>query len=192
MLGLNSKKNRNKKGLALGSDALDKPGTLSTNSNSSTLGISITTAAPTSSSTSNRPQPIQVTGSSRSNRTSTASLSPAPSPLLPSSANSSLSSSTTTSRSRRSSYHNKLSDTIATLELGVEFKLDLRSEDLQVMTELGCGNGGTVTKCLHLPTKAIMAKKVCRYHPPSTACVSQCGDRLLIINPLLLCWMVTI
>lgn len=46
------------------------------------------------------------------------------------------------------------------LELGVEFKLDLRSEDLQTLSELGAGNGGTVSRVMHLPTKSIMARKV--------------------------------
>jgi len=46
------------------------------------------------------------------------------------------------------------------LELGVEFKLDLRSEDLQTLEELGAGNGGTVSRVIHLPTKSIMARKV--------------------------------
>lgn len=48
-----------------------------------------------------------------------------------------------------------------TLEIGVEFKLDLRSEDLIVLKELGAGNGGTVSKVMHAATKVIMAKKVC-------------------------------
>ena len=47
-----------------------------------------------------------------------------------------------------------------TLEIGVEFKLDLRSEDLIVLKELGAGNGGTVSKVEHAATKVIMAKKV--------------------------------
>lgn len=47
-----------------------------------------------------------------------------------------------------------------TLEIGVEFRLDLRSEDLQVMKELGAGNGGTVSKVMHTATKVIMARKV--------------------------------
>ncbi len=47
-----------------------------------------------------------------------------------------------------------------TLEIGVEFKLDLRNEDLQVLKELGAGNGGTVSKVMHTATKVIMAKKV--------------------------------
>ncbi len=47
-----------------------------------------------------------------------------------------------------------------TLEIGVEFKLDLRSEDLIVLKELGSGNGGTVSKVMHAATKVVMAKKV--------------------------------
>lgn len=47
-----------------------------------------------------------------------------------------------------------------TLEIGVEFKLDLRSEDLVVIKELGAGNGGTVSKVMHAATKVVMAKKV--------------------------------
>jgi mitogen-activated protein kinase kinase len=47
-----------------------------------------------------------------------------------------------------------------TLEIGVEFKLDLRSEDLIVQKELGAGNGGTVSKVVHAATKLVMARKV--------------------------------
>jgi mitogen-activated protein kinase kinase len=47
-----------------------------------------------------------------------------------------------------------------TLEIGVEFRLDLRSEDLIVLKELGAGNGGTVSKVQHSATKVIMARKV--------------------------------
>ena len=47
-----------------------------------------------------------------------------------------------------------------TLEIGVEFRLDLRSEDLQVIKELGAGNGGTVSKVMHTATKVVMARKV--------------------------------
>ncbi|KAA6414062.1 MAG: STE STE7 MEK1 kinase [Lasallia pustulata] len=47
-----------------------------------------------------------------------------------------------------------------TLEIGVEFKLDLRSEDLIVLRELGAGNGGTVSKVMHAATGVIMARKV--------------------------------
>jgi mitogen-activated protein kinase kinase len=56
------------------------------------------------------------------------------------------------------------------LEIGLEFKLDLRSEDLVVLKELGAGNGGTVSKVMHATTKVVMARKVCcprpRYQPP--------------------------
>ena len=47
-----------------------------------------------------------------------------------------------------------------TLEIGVEFRLDLKAEDLIVMKELGSGNGGTVSKVQHAATKVIMARKV--------------------------------
>lgn len=50
-----------------------------------------------------------------------------------------------------------------TLEIGLEFKVDLRSEDLIVLKELGAGNGGTVSKVMHAATKVIMAKKVRRH-----------------------------
>jgi len=52
------------------------------------------------------------------------------------------------------------SDRVDTLEIGVEFRLDLRSEDLIVLKELGSGNGGTVSKVQHAATKVIMARKV--------------------------------
>ena len=56
-----------------------------------------------------------------------------------------------------------LTEQMATLELGVEFKLDLRAEDLKTIERLGAGNGGTVSKVMHIPTKTIMAKKVPKF-----------------------------
>lgn len=50
------------------------------------------------------------------------------------------------------------------LEIGIEYKLDLRPEDLEIMKELGSGNGGTVSKVKHLTTGTVMARKVC-IHP---------------------------
>ncbi|GAB7331395.1 hypothetical protein MBLNU13_g02819t3 [Cladosporium sp. NU13] len=47
-----------------------------------------------------------------------------------------------------------------TLEIGVEFRLDLRSEDLVVLRDLGAGNGGTVSKVLHKPRNLVMARKI--------------------------------
>lgn len=52
------------------------------------------------------------------------------------------------------------SDRTDTLEIGLEFKLDLRSEDLVALKELGAGNGGTVSKVMHASTKVVMARKV--------------------------------
>lgn len=47
-----------------------------------------------------------------------------------------------------------------TLEIGLEFRLDLRSEDLVMLKELGAGNGGTVSKVKHASTNVVMARKV--------------------------------
>ena len=55
---------------------------------------------------------------------------------------------------------NEDSNRTDTLEIGLEFKLDLRSEDLIVLKELGAGNGGTVSKVMHASTKVVMARKV--------------------------------
>ncbi|PNY25094.1 Dual specificity protein kinase FUZ7 [Tolypocladium capitatum] len=46
------------------------------------------------------------------------------------------------------------------LEIGIEYKLDLRPEDLEILKELGSGNGGTVSKVKHLNTGTVMARKV--------------------------------
>ena len=55
---------------------------------------------------------------------------------------------------------NSESNRTDTLEIGLEFKLDLRSEDLIFERELGAGNGGTVSKVSHASTKVVMARKV--------------------------------
>lgn len=49
---------------------------------------------------------------------------------------------------------------LASLKLGVEFNLNLREEDFQKICDLGSGNGGVVSKVLHVPTKTLMAKKI--------------------------------
>lgn len=51
----------------------------------------------------------------------------------------------------------------AQLEIGIEYKLDLKKEDLAVLKELGHGNGGTVSKVRHVATNTVMARKV-RYY----------------------------
>ncbi|KAG8897753.1 MAP kinase kinase (MEK) [Tulasnella sp. 403] len=61
--------------------------------------------------------------------------------------------------SERVNYHNKLSEQIAMLDINGS-KLELHQEDLRLIGELGQGNGGTVTKVMHIPTKTLMAKKV--------------------------------
>jgi hypothetical protein len=63
----------------------------------------------------------------------------------------------------RVSYQQKLSDQLASLDLGGgkgQTKTDLRTEDLKVVGELGSGNGGTVAKVLHGPSGLYMARKV--------------------------------
>lgn len=58
------------------------------------------------------------------------------------------------------SRNNYSEDTSAQLEIGIEFNLDLRAEDLEIIKDLGSGNGGTVSKVKHIPTNTIMARKV--------------------------------
>src|SRR4051794_15776562 len=53
-------------------------------------------------------------------------------------------------------------DDAAQLEIGIEFNLDLRPDDLEIIKDLGAGNGGTVSKVRHIPTNTVMARKVCR------------------------------
>jgi hypothetical protein len=48
----------------------------------------------------------------------------------------------------------------AQLEIGIEYKLDLKKEDLVVLKDLGHGNGGTVSKVRHVATNTVMARKV--------------------------------
>ncbi|KAH8556489.1 kinase-like domain-containing protein [Umbelopsis sp. PMI_123] len=55
--------------------------------------------------------------------------------------------------------YNELNGQLQDLEIGLELRLDLRAEDIETLEELGAGNGGTVCKVLHKPTKTIMAKK---------------------------------
>lgn len=59
-------------------------------------------------------------------------------------------------RSNRDSVVDKLQN----LELGVEYQLQLRHEDFEILGELGSGNGGTVSKVLHKTHKMVMARKV--------------------------------
>ena len=66
-----------------------------------------------------------------------------------------------TSSPSRSSHHS-LQEQLATMEMGHSgASMDLRMEDFRTLSELGQGNGGTVSKVEHIPTQKIMAKKVC-------------------------------
>lgn len=46
------------------------------------------------------------------------------------------------------------------LEIDIEFNLDLRPQDIEVIKDLGAGNGGTVSKVRHIPTNMVIARKV--------------------------------
>lgn len=52
------------------------------------------------------------------------------------------------------------------LEIGVEYRLDLKQDDLEIVKELGSGNGGTVSKVRHKASGLLMARKV--RLPPNT------------------------
>ena len=56
-------------------------------------------------------------------------------------------------------------DNTVQLEIGIEFNLDLRPEDLDIIKDLGAGNGGSVSKVRHIPTNTVMARKV--FQPPT-------------------------
>ncbi|KAF6748474.1 STE/STE7/MEK1 protein kinase [Ephemerocybe angulata] len=62
---------------------------------------------------------------------------------------------------KRNTLHATLTTKLASLEANntAEVKFDLKNEDLVDIQELGQGNGGSVKKVEHLPTKTHMAKK---------------------------------
>ncbi|KAI9280128.1 kinase-like domain-containing protein [Sporodiniella umbellata] len=62
-------------------------------------------------------------------------------------------------KSAKQKEYDKLYRELNDLEIGLELRLDLREEDIENLEELGAGNGGTVYKVLHIPSKRIMAKK---------------------------------
>ncbi|OAD70330.1 hypothetical protein PHYBLDRAFT_182579 [Phycomyces blakesleeanus NRRL 1555(-)] len=62
-------------------------------------------------------------------------------------------------KSGKQEEYDELYKDLSDLQIGLELRLDLRTEDLETLEELGAGNGGTVTKVMHIPTKTIMAKK---------------------------------
>lgn len=53
------------------------------------------------------------------------------------------------------------------LEIGIEYNLNLNKEDLEMIKELGSGNGGTVSKVKHRATGTVMARKVRRSLAPT-------------------------
>ena len=78
-----------------------------------------------------------------------------------------------TTSARRNTYHTTLSNTLANLDMNAETRYDLRTEDLKDLQELGQGNGGSVKKVEHVPTKTIMAKKV-SYSPLYSNLLTYC------------------
>jgi hypothetical protein len=62
--------------------------------------------------------------------------------------------------SRMGPANGKGDDNAAQLEIGIEFNLDLKPDDLEIIKDLGAGNGGTVSKVKHIPTNTVMARKV--------------------------------
>jgi mitogen-activated protein kinase kinase len=76
---------------------------------------------------------------------------------------------TPSANAKRMTYHTTLSNALASLDLNAEVKYDLRDEDLKDLHELGQGNGGSVKKVEHVPSRTIMAKKVCLSLPARVA-----------------------
>lgn len=62
--------------------------------------------------------------------------------------------------SERRTTTDKLIKNIQNLELGVEYHMEIRPDDLVTLKKLGSGQSGTVSKVLHLPTQNTMAKKI--------------------------------
>lgn len=75
---------------------------------------------------------------------------PAPTPTAPAATDAQLPGSLANSKSQRAD----------TLEIGVEFRPDWRTEDLEVIKDLGAGNGGTVSKVRHTGWNIVMARKI--------------------------------
>lgn len=67
----------------------------------------------------------------------------------------------------------RVEDNAAQLEIGIEFNLDLKPEDLEIIKDLGAGNGGTVSKVRHIPTNTVMARKVGPDTPQEAALLEQ-------------------
>lgn len=118
------RKKRNFKGLHLADSPLSTPSPTSGNTASSSSSISYSKSTGTSST--------GINGSSTAKSSSQIATSALPG----------------TDAASGASYHNKLSEQLASLELG-DYKLDLKNDDLTFMSELGSGNGGTVTKVSH-------------------------------------------
>ncbi|KAH6560437.1 hypothetical protein BASA50_009671 [Batrachochytrium salamandrivorans] len=53
-----------------------------------------------------------------------------------------------------------LAPQLADLSIPKNLQLDLKSEDIHILQELGSGSGGTVSKVLHKPSNTTMARKI--------------------------------
>lgn len=94
-------------------------------------------------------------------------------------------------KSAKQEEYDQLYKDLNDLEIGLELRLDLREEDIKNLEELGAGNGGTVYKVLHIPSKRIMAKKVsiCSpkvEEPAIDLCHNALSLRQYIHNPCLI------
>ncbi|KEI42575.1 uncharacterized protein L969DRAFT_84454 [Mixia osmundae IAM 14324] len=148
MLGMKERKNRNIKGLQISQDAA-KPGTI--------IGPATGRLRADSSAANGSPRASTSSGSYASvSDCDCRSSGPSTSD------NQSLASRSSSSSSNESkgTYTDQLSEQLATLEIGLEVKLDMKPEDIVIISELGAGNGGTVSKARHLPTGLQMARKV--------------------------------
>ncbi|GME68795.1 unnamed protein product [[Candida] boidinii] len=54
----------------------------------------------------------------------------------------------------------ELIENIRNLELGLEYQIPIKADELVTLKKLGSGNSGSVSKVLHLPTQKTMARKI--------------------------------
>ncbi|CAO1632917.1 unnamed protein product [Sympodiomycopsis kandeliae] len=159
------RKKRNFKGLQLADSPLSTPQpTIKDGKLSSSSSTQSTTSTTTGGGSKNIPSLLSASSSSSS---SSLTCDPTSSSSTHNTSSAYTTPGTTTLNNHKrevdpssgANYHNTLTEQLKNLELGVEYKLDLKNEDLKVLNELGSGNGGTVTKVEHEKTGLIMARK---------------------------------
>lgn len=157
------RKKRNFKALALqvdnptnSSDIVTRPPVKAGMSGNQVTAVAATRAAP-SAPGKKKPPAMDLSKSRSPPETTTSGPERSPSLLAVSTPKSAA---LTTSSPSRSSYHS-LQERLATMEIGhSDAVMDLKADDFRTLHELGQGNGGTVSKVEHIPTRKIMAKKV--------------------------------